>query len=292
MIATACQDRSMTHRLEPPAPPRSLARRIRGAVVLTAVGLVLATSSALAADPVATAEQSTPAPLIRLVARPTSLLGAPVGIGVPSATSTTRRTVDVDWFRASAAVLQFRSYWCVPAVTQTMLNLIRGTADRSWTTQSHLYSELRAANLYRYTTRGNDVRGWARVLTAHLPTGFGYTDRMFDSRGAAITDLVNAMAATGRPGGIVVYHGTHAWTVVGYRYSEIPRQTSSRIVLGLYVVGPLGSPSDPWPQRYLTVSQLGSYMTTYHESTRRVIWEGKYVTVAPVRTSGQITMTR
>lgn len=272
----------MSHLPVPTAPPRSIAPRIRGAVALALVGLLLATTSVLAADPLG-------AP-VRL-ARPTTLLGAPIGIGVPSATSPTRQTVDVDWFRSSAAVLQYRPYWCVPAAAQTMLNLIKGTSDRTWWTQSRLYTELRAANLYRYTTRGNDVRGWARVLTAHLPSGFGYVDRMFATRSAALLDLVNAMVATGRPGGIVVRSGTHAWTVVGYRYSEIPRQPASRIVLGLYVVGSLGSPSDPWPQRYLTVSELGAWVTPYHEATRTVIWEGKYVTVAPVRTSGSITLT-
>ena len=45
--------------------------------------------------------------------------------------------------------------------------------------RQRLYRELRAANKYRYSTRGNDVRGWARVLTARLPSGHGYADWSF-----------------------------------------------------------------------------------------------------------------
>ena len=214
---------------------------------------------------------------------------------VPTATQLTasvEQTRTVDLSRSGAAVTQFTSYWCVPAAVQTMINLATGSSDRSYATQSRLYTELRRANLYRYSTRGNDVRGWARVLTARLPAGMGYADASFSSPSAAYLAIVKAIDRTGRPVGIVVDEGGHAWTVVGFSVRETPGVPNSTEVLGFYVVGPLGSPADPWPKRYLTVSQLSSRFTRYHESQRSVPWEGLYVIVAPLSTIGAVTPTR
>ena len=214
---------------------------------------------------------------------------------VPTATQVTasaEQTRTVDLFRSGAAVTQYTSYWCVPAAVQTMINLATGRSDRSYATQSRLYTELRQANLYRYSTRGNDVRGWARVLTARLPAGMGYADVSFSSRSAAYLAMVKAMDRTRRPVGIVVDEGGHAWTVVGFSVRETPGVPNSTTVLGFYVVGPLGSPSDPWPKKYLTVSQLSARFTRYHESQRSVPWEGLYVIVAPLSTMGAVAPTR
>lgn len=226
-----------------------------------------------------------------LAADPSRLNGAPTASPVATPTPTAQtRTLDLS--RDGAAVTQYTSYWCVAASAQTMLNLVTGRSDRSYATQSRLYTELRRANLYRYSTRGNDVRGWSRVLTAHLAPGMGYADVSFSSRSAAFLAIVNAMDRTKRPVGIVVDEATHAWTVVGFRVSETPGVAGSMTVLGFYVVGPLGSPSDPWPKKYLTTSQLASRFTRYHEWQRSVPWEGLYVIVAPLSTTGSVTVTR
>jgi hypothetical protein len=224
-----------------------------------------------------------------LAADPSRSSGVPITTGV---TTPTPRTRTVDLSRNSAAVTQYTPYWCVPAATQTMLNLVTGRSDRSYATQSRLYTELRRANLYRYTTRGNDVRGWARVLTARLPAGKAYADVSFSSRSAAYLAIVRAMDLTKRPVGIVVDGATHAWTVVGFTVRETPGVPNSTTVLGFYVVGPLGSPSDPWPKKYLTADQLASRFTRYHEWQRKVVWEGLYVIVAPVSAEGSVTTSR
>jgi hypothetical protein len=244
--------------------------RVAISVALVAGALTWAAPAAFAADPT------------RVSSVPTTT----------HVTTVAERTRTVDLYRSGAAVTQYTSYWCVPAAAQTMINLATGRSDRSYATQSRLYTELRRANLYRYSTRGNDVRGWARVLTARLPAGMGYADISFSSRSAAYLAIVKAMDRTGRPVGIVVDEGRHAWTVVGFSIRETPGVPNSTTVLGFYVVGPLGSPSDPWPKRYLTVSQLSSRFTRYHESQRSVPWEGLYVIVAPLSTTGAVTATR
>ena len=261
-------------------PARRRLGRAATAFALVVTALTWTGPAALAADP------------SRLNGAPTAA-PAPTPAPTPTPTPTpTEQTRTFDLSRDGAAVTQYTSYWCVPASVQTMLNLVTGRSDRSYATQSRLYTELRRANLYRYSTRGNDVRGWSRVLTAHLPAGMGYADVSFSSRSAAFMAIVNAMDRTKRPVGIVVDEGTHAWTVVGFRVSERPGVAGSMTVLGFYVVGPLGSPSDPWPKKYLTTSQLASRFTRYHEWQRSVPWEGLYVIVAPLSTTGSVTATR
>jgi hypothetical protein len=223
--------------------------------------------------------------LLAILASGPALAAEPLSRDTTASAPVTRtRTVDLS--RSSAAVTQYTPYWCVAAATQTMLNLSKGTSDRSYTTQERLYRELRAANKYRYSTRGNDVRGWARVLSARLPKGHGYADWSFTSRTAAYEAIVDSMDRTQRPVGIVVDRGTHAWTVVGFRVTETVGVPDSRVILGFYVVGPLGSPRDPWPKAYYTVSQLSTRYTRYHEWQMSVVWEGKYVLVAPLEPFG------
>jgi hypothetical protein len=257
-------------RVRPLAPARRRLGRLAAAISIVAVVLTWTGQPVLAADP----PRSSGVPVRTIVLTPTP------------------RTRTVDLSRNSAAVTQYTSYWCVPAATQTMLNLVTGRSDRSYATQSRLYTELRRANLYRYKTRGNDVRGWARVLTARLPAGQGYADKSYSSRSSAYLAIVDAMDRTGRPVGIVVDAGTHAWTVVGFTIRETPGVPDSTTVLGFTVVGPLGAGSDPWPKRYLTVAQLNSRFTRYHEWQRAVPWEGLYVVVAPLSTVGSVDPTR
>jgi hypothetical protein len=250
-----------------PARRPARAARVVAAVAATLLLGALGSSPALAAD---------------------RTLGAPP----PTTVQPFQRTRTLDLFRSGAMVTQYTSYWCVPAATQSMINLVLGTSDRSYATQSRLYRELRAANLYRYTTRGNDVRGWARVLSAHLGAGRTYGDRMYASQAAAYGAIVDSMTRTKRPVGIVVDHGSHAWTVVGFQVRETVGVPGSRTILGFYVVGPLGSPRDPWPKAFYTVSQLSARFTRYHESTQPVIWEGKYVIVQPLEATGAVSTGR
>ncbi len=263
---------------EPTAPPRPrlAPSRRRGFGRLAIALSIVATMLAVAGTPALAADPSREPPVARAA----------------GGTAPVERTRTVDLSRSSAAVTQFTSYWCVPAAVQTMMNLITGASDRSYATQSRLYTELRRANRYSYSTRGNDVRGWARVLSARLPAGMGYADVSFESRTDAYLAIVKAMDRTKRPVGIVVDAASHAWTVVGFTVRETPGVPNSTTVLGFYVVGPLGSPTDPWPKKYLTTAQLNTRFTRYHESTRQVVWEGLYVIVAPLSTVGVVKPSR
>jgi hypothetical protein len=182
-------------------------------------------------------------------------------------------------YAAPAVIRQYKNYWCVPAATQTMWNLIHGTANAKYGRQKALYSVIRKHNRYRYVTKGNDIAGWAWALRTY--TGEAYQARSFGSKNAAMQAIVDAIDRSGHPVGITVHHGTHAWVVLGYKAQADAADASKRTILGFYVSGPLGPGSrDPWKYRYMSIASFRKVYGKYHEATRKVIWEKRYVVVS------------
>lgn len=199
----------------------------------------------------------------------------------------TPAVINVNLYRANAGATQFTSFWCVPASVQTMTNIILGTRDTSYATQKLLASVTYRFNRYHYAGPGNDIRGWAGALNWRLPDTLPvvYRDRSYPSRTAALDAIVDAIEETGYPVGITVWHGSHAWSVVGYRISQVPDEPATREILGFYVIGPLGSPRDPWPVRYAPVASFVTDYTRYYEDEAREPWNMDYVLVRPERTT-------
>jgi hypothetical protein len=250
----------------PPAPAL-LARAL--AIALIACAVVPWPASAAEGDP-------SPAPTAEITPDPSpdpALESAPLG----------QVTIDTNLYVPYAIVKQYTSYWCVPANAQTMVNLVLGRLDRTYKTQTRYAWHVKRQNGYRYTTRGNDPRGWARFLDLVLPGDLHYVDRSFATKSEAIGAIVESIDRTGHPVGIVVDRGSHAWTVLGYRASMVDGDPSTKVVEGLYVSGslyPLRRTREPWPYRFLTVDAFRARFTKYHESSRRVVWEGKFVIIA------------
>ncbi len=204
----------------------------------------------------------------------------PAPTPTPSPTpAPTRVTVKLNLYKPNTVARQYTSYWCVPANAMTMLNTITGSTNRSYARQRHYDRLLKRYNRYRYATRGNDVQGWARLLDAKLPGPLHYDDRSFTTKAKAMDRIVEALDRTRHPVGITVGHGTHAWTVLGYRASMIPGRPETRVILGFYVSGSLAN-RDPYPYGYLTVGEFRRRFGRYHEWQRKVIWEGKYVIIS------------
>jgi len=177
-------------------------------------------------------------------------------------------------------VRQYTNYWCVPAATQSMVNLVRGTSNRTYVTQKYYYKLTRQHNRYTYATKGNDPQGWEWSLDHFMRGDANYTARAFTDKTKAINAIADALRRTRHPVGVTVRGGTHAWVVLGYRMSQNLEDPDKRTLLGLYVSGPLGTSADRWPYRYLTVSQFRDVFTRYHEWQKRVIWEGKWVVIS------------
>jgi hypothetical protein len=229
----------------------------------------------------------TPAPTATPTSSPSATFGSAAATArpvVPAATlapvpTPARSLQDVLIYRSSAMVKQYTDYWCVPATTQSMVNLILGTSDRTRETQERYYAGTRAHNRYTYSTKGNDPQGWAWALRTYSG-GIPYQARSYTNKSTALNAIADAIDRTGHPVGVPVHRGTHAWIVLGYRAQPDPGDPSKRTILGFYVSGPLGSPSDPWPYAYLTNSQFRQHFSMYHEWQRTVIWEGTWVVVS------------
>lgn len=248
---------------EPAQDPRTRLTALLRAVVLAAVSIAILPVAAYADEPAGTprpTEEATPEPTPTATPEPT------VG----------PEPYAINLYRASTVVRQYKNTWCVPAATQSMLNLIVGTSNTSYSTQKSLYSKIRKHNRYRYKTAGNDVQGWAWALRtyAHQP----YQWHAYKSKTSAINAIADAIDATQHPVGITVHHGTHAWIVLGYKSTDTDGRGT---ILGFYVHGPLGPGSnDPWKYRYMSMASFRKVYGYYHERTRKVIWEHKYVLVS------------
>jgi hypothetical protein len=260
--------------------PARLTALFRAGLLALAIVAILPLPAAAAADPdrspasVAPAdEEPTPSPDPTPEPTPTP---DPTPSPTPVPTPGIRSVLN---FQSDTVVRQYGRAWCVPAVTQTMWNLIHGTSNTSYARQRALYSGIRAHNRYRYGTLGNDFQGWAWALRRY--TGEDYQVRTYASKDRAIAGIVAAIDRTGHPVGITINHGRHAWIVLGYKSQADAADPAKRKILGFYVSGPLGARStDPWKYRYLTMSAFRKKYGYYHEWQRKVVWEGKYVFVS------------
>ncbi len=218
--------------------------------------------------------EPTPTPTPEPTATPTP---GPTPTPAPTPPGTTLTSVVL--YRSAAAVRQYRNTWCVPAATQTMMNIILRQKIRTYSRQYLLYRQIRMNNRYTYATAGNDIAGWAWALR-HW-TGQPYKAKSFTSRAWAINAMVEAIDRTHHPVGVTIKRGTHAWVVLGYKARVQVDDPTKRTILGVYVFGPLGpGSSDPYPYKYYNLASFARVYTAYHEWQHHVVWEGRYVIVA------------
>jgi hypothetical protein len=160
-------------------------------------------------------------------------------------------------------VPQYTFDWCVAASIQMAHNLIDDTGGGTWadsTQQGELWEMARARSSNSYN--GANPFGWAQVLTE---VGVGpYTVVSIADYGAALQTAARAIADTGRPVGLVMWRGRHAWVMSGFESIGDPARFPEFSVTGVRVQDPLyphGSgqwgPS-PEPNSLLTPEQLAT----------------------------------
>lgn len=160
-------------------------------------------------------------------------------------------------------VPQYTFDWCVAASIQMAHNLIDDTGGGTWadsTQQGELWEMARARSSNSYN--GANPFGWAQVLTE---VGVGpYTVVSIADYGAALQTAARAIADTGRPVGLVMWSGRHAWVMSGFESIGDPARFPEFSVTGVRVQDPLyphGSgqwgPS-PEPNSLLTPEQLAT----------------------------------
>ena len=175
-------------------------------------------------------------------------------------------TYRLNLYRSGDFVAQTNLVQCVGASMQMMINMMAAKNNRTAAFQLDLQVLAREySNRYGTTPnlnrRGASVRGWAAGLN---DMGYGpYLVVGFDSIDAAMRAAAHAIAFTGRPVGLLVWRGRHAWVMNGFQATADPKRTASFKVTHALVMDPLYprvSPTwgrSPAPNTRLTVAQLG-----------------------------------
>ena len=184
-------------------------------------------------------------------------------------------------------VAQTNLVQCVGASMQMMLNMQRPGADRSASTQLRLQRLARERSGPSRTGRhrqGASVRGWSAGLN-ELGAG-PYRVVGTDTLHQAVLLAATAMRETGRPVGLLVWRGRHAWVMSGFTSTRDPLKGGR--VTGAIVEDPLhphGGSSiwgrSPAPGSTLSIGQLGRQFVPRRSSSRAGSLAGKYVLVLP-----------
>jgi hypothetical protein len=189
-------------------------------------------------------------PLLLAALVAVSAIAAPVTAAAepePAAPGAPAGPFRMDLYRPGDFVSQTNLVQCVGASMQMMLNMMRPVDDRS------AQYQLRLQNLARQWSprtfgglepgapqrqrRGASSRGWAFVLTR---LGFGpYRVTSATTMAEAVRWAAVAMRRTGRPVGLLVWRGAHAWVMSGFEATSDPLTDSSAEITHVYVQDPL-----------------------------------------------------
>ncbi|MCT9627511.1 hypothetical protein HWD94_20670 [Pseudarthrobacter equi] len=169
----------------------------------------------------------------------------------------------INLYREGDFVPQYTFDWCVAASVQMAHNLIDDTGGGTWSDsvqQGELWELARARSSDSFN--GANPFGWAHVLTA---SGMGpYSVVSVADYGVALQTAARAIAETGRPVGLVMWSGRHAWVMSGFESVGDPAKFQDFRVTGIHVMDPLypyGSQQwgpSPVPNSLLTPEELAT----------------------------------
>ena len=180
---------------------------------------------------------ATPLPEPSATPRPTA--GGPV-LDPPPAPG----PFEMDLYRKGDFVSQATKDWCTAAAMQIMLNIANdGKGDTSRATQEELY-DLGRSLLEVKRGKGIPPDEWAASLDQR---GIGpYVVATEPTRTAAIETAARQMRLTGRPVGLVMWRGAHAWVMSGFEATADPAYTDDFTVTGVWT-------EDPWYPRVSSI---------------------------------------
>jgi hypothetical protein len=187
---------------------------------------------------------------------------------------------------------QVLKHYCVPGAMQTMMNVMdRGATRASRAIQDRLYRLARRLSTDRLRGKGTEPEGWARGLQR---LGYGKFEILVEkTRAGAIREAALALRRTGRPVGLLVWRGAHAWVMVGFRSTADPALTSDFTVTHVRIVD-VWYPrvSSIWgasvkPSTLIPVAKLKEdYLRWRRPLMRYPDKDGQFVLVAPVADPG------
>jgi hypothetical protein len=262
---------------------RSHPRRRLGIVLVAAISIVVSGCSLAGSAP----------PLAELVPLDAALSAIGGGAEPPSSSTATTpkrklKPYTLDLYEPGDHVAQFDGSWCVGASMQMMINMMEpGRPDRTRQTQQRLYKLARRTSPWVETRPGASVYGWAEGLEG-LGYG-GFEELAAGTRQGALKLAARQMRETGRPVGLLVWSGAHAWVMSGFKATADPALTDDFTVTHVWVEDPwAGRVSRLWgaglqPHTLLTAQELGRDFVKYASFYRPQYGKnGKFVVVAPV----------
>jgi len=184
-------------------------------------------------------------------------------------------------YRSTAWSHQARSSWCAGAATQIMLNLIQGVSDNSSSNQGAYMAFAASHSIYVAVGPGVEADGWANAATYY---GAGsYSLGSYPTFTAAIMMAATRMRVTGKPVGLVVKEGHHAWVMAGFSSTgDDPAVDQDFTVTNITVMAPdYGTISyDPAPGSVESIAYLQSKLDGYTDDFP-TIWDRTFVIIQP-----------
>jgi hypothetical protein len=217
-----------------------------------------------------------------LVGAPAAL--APAGPSAAVAVAAAAKPFRIDLAGRTDFVAQKNFVQCVGASMQMMLNIMDTQDDRTARTQLRLQTlarDLSGPARTGFQRKGASVRGWSAGLN-QLGAG-PYRLVGTTTIDEALRVAARAIRSTGKPVGLLVWAGRHAWVMSGFQATADPRTTDAYTVTRAIVMDPLypyGSAKwgrSPSPREALTPSVLGKQFVPRRGGS----WAG-----APVGTPG------
>ena len=142
---------------------------------------------------------------------------------------------DMNLYRRGDFVAQYTFEWCVGASLQMALNMATDDSRTSRTDQQRLWEMARDTSFSPFG--GANPRGWTATLNE---LGVGpYELVSLPTYEEALTVAAEAIRATRRPVGLVMWRGRHAWVMSGFESTADPRTFDDFDVTGIRVHDPL-----------------------------------------------------
>ena len=168
-----------------------------------------------------------------------------------------------------------------------MMNVIDPDGALPHPSQEMLNQVARRLSTDRLVGAGSEPEGWAGTLNTF---GYGpYVVRSERTRAGAIEAAARAIRETGRPVGLLVWRGAHAWVMSGFEAEADPLSPGHLDVRAVYV-------QDPWhprvssiwgpgqsPNTRITVSDLAAdYLPWRRPTARYPEKDGQFVLILPM----------
>ena len=176
-----------------------------------------------------------PRPASQTRARPSSPTPTPTPTPRPEAAEAERKPFAMNLYRKGDFVAQYTFEWCVGASLQMALNMATDDSRTSRTDQQRLWEMARDTSFSPFG--GANPRGWTATLNE---LGIGpYELVSIPTFEGALDVAAEAIRATKRPVGLVMWRGRHAWVMSGFESTADPRAFDDFDVTGIRVLDPL-----------------------------------------------------